>query len=250
MSVKSILKADYPAEVVDALLAAYREIEQNYFLRKWKASELDAGHFVEAARRMLEHALFGTSTPIGQNLPTFNESALKKYEAGTGDDALRILIPRILWSVYGIRNKRGVGHVGPVSPNKMDSTLILADVKWVLAEFVRHASGLSVAETQKQVDEIIERRLDVLWKHGDVTRVLDPKIATRDQVLLLLYDTSPQQADDLRAAVEYANPTNFKKILKRLHAERLIEYTSAQTCIITSRGLVRAEELVRKHSML
>jgi hypothetical protein len=250
MTIETLLKARYPADVVDALLASYREIEQNYFLRKWKASELDAGHFVEAARRMLEHALFGTPTPIGTSLPNFNEAALKKYESASGDEALRILIARILWSIYGIRNKRGVGHVGPVSPNQMDSALILSDVKWVLAEFVRLASGLPPAETQNRVDEIVERQLDLLWKHGDITRVLDPKILTRDQVLLLLYDKSPQPADDLRDAVEYANSTNFQKILKRLHGERLLEFTTAKMCVITSRGIVRAEELVRKHHVV
>jgi hypothetical protein len=133
----------------------------------------------------------------------------------------------------------------------MDSTLILADVKWVLAELVRQASGLPPAETQKMVDEIIERRLDVLWKHGDITRVLDPTIPAREQVLLLLYDKSPQKVEELRTAVEYANPTNFKRIVKRLHVERLIDYNAdTGICIITSRGVVRAETIARDRSVL
>lgn len=250
MTVGGVLKSKYPADVVDALLAAYAEIEHNFFLRKWKASELDAGHFVEAARRILEHALFGAATPIGTDLSKFNDTALKRYENATGDDSLRILIPRILWSVYGIRNKRGVGHVGPVSPNEMDSAMILAAAKWVLAEFVRLASGLPVAQTQELVDQITERRLELLWKHGDITRVLNPKVKTRQQVLLLLYDTSPQTAEDLRRATEYRNVTDFKEILGKLHGERLIEHTAAGLCIITTRGLVEVEAIVRKLRLL
>ena len=183
MDVKTLLRSRFPAAVVDALLDAYREIEHNYVLRKWKASELDAGHFVESARRAIEHERFGAATQIGTDLPRFNENELKRYVAATGDESFRILIPRVLWSIYGIRNKRGVGHVGLVSPNQMDSALILADAKWVLAELVRLASGLSPSETQKLVDAIVERKLDLLWKQGDVTRVLASGIAARDQNL-------------------------------------------------------------------
>jgi hypothetical protein len=250
MNVEAALKTAYPANIVDELLKSYREIEQNYSLGKWKASELDAGHFVEGARRLLEHALFGAATPIGTDMSKFNTGALGKYENASGDESLRLLIPRVLWSIYGIRNKRGVGHPGLVSPNKMDSALILANVKWVLAEFVRLTSGISVSDAQAAVDAITERQLDLLWKHGDITRVQDPKIVTRDQVLLLLYDKSPQQSDDLQRAVEYANSTNFKKILKRLHKDRLIEFADSGTCIITSRGVITAEKLARNKSLL
>jgi hypothetical protein len=250
MSPESILKGTYPPDLVDTLIESYREIEHNYALGKWKASELDAGHFVEASRRMLEHALLGASTPIGKELPKFNEAALKTYEQSSGDESLRILIPRILWSVFGIRNKRGVGHVGPISPNEMDSALILGNVKWVLAEFVRLASGLSPKETQSLIDEIVQRKLGLLWKHGDITRILNPKIPAREQVLLLLYDKSPQKAIDLQSAVEYANPTNFKAIVKNLHSKRFIEFTADTTCIITTAGVVEGERLVKKLNLI
>src|ERR1041385_8521434 len=125
MSIESILKAGHPSDVVDALLTAYKEIESNYALRKWKASELDSGHFVEASRRLIENSLFGNYTPIGQSLPNFNDTVITRYENAAGDESYRILIPRVLKAIYNIRNKRGVGHVGPVSPNEMDSTLIL-----------------------------------------------------------------------------------------------------------------------------
>lgn len=65
MNVDAILKSRYPNDVVRVIIDAYREIEGNYILGKWKASELDAGHFVEGVRRALESELFGSFTPIG-----------------------------------------------------------------------------------------------------------------------------------------------------------------------------------------
>jgi hypothetical protein len=246
MTPATLLKGSYPPEVVEALLAAYVEIESNYALRKWKASELDAGHFVEAARRVIEFKLFGSYTPIGTDLPKFTDGELKRYEQASGghDDEFRILIPRVLKSIYGIRNKRNVAHIGVVSPNEMDATLILYSTKWVLAEFLRQASGMSLPDAQKAVDTIIERHLSLLWKHNGLTRVLH-NIGTREQVLVLLYDESGQTAERLQTAIEYKNGTNFRKILARLHSARLIEHAPDGTCTISPSGLIEAEGIIR-----
>jgi len=251
VTVDALLKQRYPAELVDELLRAYKEIEENYSLSKWKASELDAGHFVEAARRIIEWELRkGQYTPIGQQLPNFNDVVLKQYENLPGDESFRILIPRILYGVYGIRNKRGVGHVGKVSPNKMDSTLILGNAKWVLAELVRLVSGLKPEETQALVDAIVERKLDMLWKHGDITRVLNTNLKTHEEVLILLLDRSPQTVAELQKATEYARADRFRKILQELHKTRFIEVTADGRCIITDKGTLEAEKILKKHSGL
>ncbi len=236
----------FPSDVIDALLAAYSEIENNYALRKWKASELDAGHFVEAARRIIEQALFKSHTPIGKELPDFSDAELKRYEQASGDESFRILIPRILKAVYNIRNKRGVGHLGVVSPNEMDATYILYTVKWVLAELVRLTSGANVREIQAAVNSIVERHLTVLWKHEGIVRILASGLATRQEVLILLYDRSPQAEEELRSVVEYKNESNFRKILSRLHKDRFIEYVSTMAVHITPKGVLQAEQVLLK----
>ena len=159
MTIEAALKAKYSVDVCDALLEAYREIEENFSLQKWKATELDAGHFVEAARRLIEQELFGNCTPIGKSLPAFSDAELKRYENAQGDESLRMLIPRVLKSIFNIRNKRGIGHLGTISANEMDSTLIIYNVKWVLAEFVRLATGTNPSATQQMIDSIVERRV-------------------------------------------------------------------------------------------
>jgi len=246
MNVEAILKAHYPPDLVQALLDAYKEIENNYALGKWKASELDSGHFVEAARRLVENALLGSYTPIGHQLSHFNDVVLKQYEQAAGDESFRMLIPRVLKAIYNIRNKRGVGHVGSVSPNEMDSTLILYSAKWVLAEFVRLASGSKPGDVQRAVDEIVERHIPVLWKTGPQTRVLETRVRAENQILILLYDQSPQSEDGLRAAIEYKNPTNFRSLLRGLHRKRLIEYASPAVCTISPKGIVAAEAVLLK----
>lgn len=246
MTIKTALKTKYPADVCDALLEAYREIEENFSLQKWKTAELDAGHFVEASRRLLEHELFGIYTPIGKSLPTFSDGELKRYESAQGDESLRMLIPRVLKSIFNIRNKRGIGHLGVISANEMDATLILYNVKWVLAEFVRLATDTNPHETQRMIDNIVERRIGLLWKHQGITRILESKMNARDQVLILLFDASPRTESEIQSIIEYKNTTNFRKILQRLHTARMIDWTKGGQAFITPLGSDAAEAAILK----
>jgi len=132
----------------------------------------------------------------------------------------------------------------------MDSTLVLGNAKWVLAELVRIVSGLPPEQPQALVDAIVERKFDMLWKHGDITRVLNTALKTHEQVLILLLDRSPQTIAELQAATEYAHPTRFKKILQALHKKRFIEVASDGRCIITTKGTLEAEKILKKHSSL
>jgi hypothetical protein len=244
MDLKATLAATLPGELVDALLAAYAEIESNFIHRRWKASELDAGHFVEAARRIIEYRLVSTYTPIGKSLPVFNDKLLQQYEQSTGDESYRILIPRVLRAIYGIRNKRGVGHLELISPNEMDATLILYNVKWVLAEILRLESGLTPAETQRAIEVVMERETPLLWKEGAFVRVAHKGLSARDQILLLLYDTNPQSEEDLREQCEYKDARNFRKILKRLHSDKMIFLAPDAKCILMPNGVAAAEAVV------
>lgn len=246
MIAEALLKSAYPVELVEALLSAYKEIESNFAAKRWKASELDAGHLVEAARRVIDFSLTGKYAHIGKSLPSFNDAELKRYEQLAGDESYRLLIPRVLKSIYNIRNKRGVGHLGAVSPNEMDATLILYSSKWVLGELVRLASGATSDPTdaQRAVDRIMERRLDLLWKSGDVVRVLHSDLPARDQVLILLYDQNLQSETALQASIEYKSTSKFRLIIKQLHAARLVEFSPGFPIAITPKGVEAAERLI------
>lgn len=244
-TVQKILETAYGKQIAEKLLSAYVEIESNYSLGKWKASELDAGHFVESVRRILEQELFGSHTSFSKKLKAFDDSVLKNYEQATGhDESYRMLIPRTLKAIYNIRNKRGVGHITGVSPNEMDSTYILYTVKWILAELVRLNSSLSVQETQRLVDNIVERKVGLIWKTSEFTRILYPDMNTRDKVLVLLYDESPRSVEELQGVVEYKNKSDFTKLLRRLHKDALIHFGEDKHCTISPTGIIKAEQII------
>lgn len=247
--IQDILASKYPPDVIEDLIRSYKEIRTNYCLRKYKASELEGGFFVECVRRILYLELFNRIIPLGHPLPKFDHNEIGKYAAVQGKDvAFTLLIPRVLWSIYTVRNQRGAAHVSPVSPNKMDSAYAVAACKWVLAELVRQVSFLPPGECQAIVDELIEKDVQIVWNDGNVKRVLDTKLTSKEKVLVLLYteDGNTLSDADLRRFIEYKNFTEFrKKVLQQLHNSRLLEYRDGK-CQLTPRGILEAEKIIAK----
>ena len=242
--VRAIIESASDKALSDHIIDSYKEVERNYFIKSWKTSELDAGHFVESVRRLIELKLFGKYTPISKGLPPFNDKSMLSYINAEGDDSYRIHIPRALLTVYGIRNKRGVGHLSNVSPNHLDATFILSSVKWVLAEIVRINSSYKPEETSKIVDQIVDRSVEGIWESADITRILVEGINLKEKIIFLLYATEEIFDQKILDIIEYKNQAYFKRTLKHLHSSRFIEYKSNGECLISPKGIAYAEEII------
>ena len=242
--IKTHLLSKYPEELVDSLLAAYVEVLTNYRIEKWKPSELDAGHFVEAARRIIEKELFGKFTPLSKSMGSFSPTVLSKYESASGDETFRILTPRVLFSIYCIRNKRGVGHISLISPNKLDATYILNSTKWVLAELIRVAISADADEAHELTNYILEREVDLIWDDGESFMILSNKLKAEQKILLSLYKRDRIDIEELRVLIGYKNKTNFKKLSEKLKSKNLIDITVDSRCKLSPLGIKEAECIV------
>jgi hypothetical protein len=162
------------------LIAEYQSIVQNYSEHRWSPSELSGGKFCEIVFAILDGHAKGTYA--------VSPRACRKLEQNKHvPRSFQILIPRLLPTLFELRNNRGVGHAGgDVDPNHMDATLVLTSCNWVMSELVRVYHNLQPKEAQSLVDSLVERRIPLIWEGDDVRRVLDPNMKLRSQVLLLL----------------------------------------------------------------
>lgn len=246
MQINTILENASDVKLAEHIINSFKEVEKNFHLKSWKTSSLDAGHFVEAVRRLIELKLYGQYTPINKPLPNFNEKCLNSYLNKQGEDSYRIHIPRLLFTIYGIRNKRGIGHISNIKPNKIDATLILSSCKWVLAEIIRLNSQLPIDETEKLINEIIERNIEGIWEVGETIRILEDGLSLKEKILYLLYNKKSLKDTDIKEITEYSNMTYLKKTLKEFHKKRLIEYKDNGECILSPKGAVEAEKIILK----
>lgn len=151
--VLEILKNKFPEELANSILQSYTATLKEYKKRNWKYAGNEIGQFIEVARRLLEFVFSSKYTPLSERLPFFNESALHTYEQASQsiEVSYRILIPRYLYAMYSIRNKRGIIHKSEIDPNAMDLTILLYSAKWVLSEMVRLSSDLSFEQTSELI---------------------------------------------------------------------------------------------------
>lgn len=205
---------------------------------------MNGGKFCEACIRIIQYETTGgTFSPIGNSISNLIGKLrdFEKLPTTSVNESFRIHIPRVLITMYNIRNKRGVGHLGgDVNPNSSDSTLLVSCADWVMADLFRIYFQCSIDEAQIIVNALVKRRLDLIHEIDDVKKVLLTSLSQRNQTILLLSSVYPKKVstDELIKWIEPANKSYYKNsILRQLHRERLIEYESSGFCIVLPTGL-------------
>ncbi len=242
--VRTSLKGALPSELVDALLACYEAIKQNYYLGRHEPSELNGGKFVEACLPIIQHETnAGKYTPIGTRIGNVigKLRAFEQLPAARAKESFRVHIPRTLVAMYNVRNKRGVGHLGgDVQPNRADASFLAACADWVMAELFRIYYQCSLDEAQDVVDALAQRRLLLVHELQHTKRVMLPSLSLKDQTLLLLTSGFPARVSeaDLLAWVEPRDTSDYRRrVLRALHSQRMIEYEELHWCRILPTGL-------------
>jgi hypothetical protein len=220
------LLGNLPAGLRDELLKEFNKVVTNYREGRWEAAELDIGKFCEVVYSILDGHVKSTF-PVKAFKPASMEAACNLLASASGfPRSVRLQIPRMLISMYDVRNSRGVGHVGgEVDPNHMDATVVLHFAKWIMAELVRIFHAVDVATATAAVEALTERDVPLIWQVGTVKRVLRSNMPTSDKILLLLSSQiSSISEKDLMAWTEYSHVTKFRKILADGHKMKLWEY--------------------------
>ncbi|WP_460487319.1 hypothetical protein [Curvibacter fontanus] len=242
-----------PAGLRDPLLAEYRTIVQSYLERRWTPAALGGGKFCEVVYTIVDGYGAGNYANAPAK-PVNMVNACRALESRSHvPRGFQILIPRLLPALYEVRNNRGVGHVGgDVDSNHMDSAAVLALANWIMGELVRVLHLTSTTEAQQIVDAISIRRIPLVWDGlNGVRRVLDPKIALKDQILLLLDSSADGEAtSDIANWTGSKNRTYFKKLLHQLAKQRMIELSqNEEQATILPPGSVRVEAVIRAHEL-
>lgn len=238
-----------PAGLRQELLNEFEKITRNYRETRWEAAELDGGRLCEVIYTIIAGHLNGDTYPARASKPDRFDDACRKLAhapKASYSKSARLTIPRVLISLYDLRNQRGVGHVGgDVSANHMDATYVLYTAKWLMAELVRLFHQVTVAEATAVVDTLVDRTVPILWKVGDATRVLNTSLSLADKTLLLLYH-QPQGVSeaDLVRDLEQKRPADYRaRILKSLHERKLVEYdATSKYAQLSPTGIREVEE--------
>jgi len=207
------------------LLKEFNSIVNHFLERNWGHTELSGGRFCEVIYTIIDGYSLRNYNSQPKKPRNFVDACRRLENNSNAPRSFQILIPRLLPALYEIRNNRGVGHVGgDVNPNYMDSSAVVSMASWIMAEMIRVFHSVSTPDAQQIVDNLVERRLPLVWKSGDTKRVLDTSLTLKEQILVLIA-SSPIKVDieQLLSWLDYDNRPYFKKLLRQMHSDRLIE---------------------------
>jgi hypothetical protein len=239
------LKAHFNSQLVDELLAAYQEAKHNYFLSGLRLSAVEGGRFCEAALRMLEEITTGSFTGLNQKLDTDKLiSRLANCPKGSYSDSVRLHIPRAIRVVYDVRNNRNAAHLADgIDPNLQDATLVISNLDWILAEFVRQYHNVPATEARRIVDGLVARTVPAIQDFGGFLKILNPRLKVSEYILLLLYERGSAGAtySEIESWVRPAMRRNLRRALARAVDDAAFVHSDRQRFVITKHGMKEVE---------
>jgi hypothetical protein len=154
-------------------------------------------------------------------------------------DSIRLHIPRAIRVVYDIRNKRDAAHLADdIDPNLQDATLVISNLDWILAEFIRLYHNVSADEAQKIIEGLVARKVPVIGDFDGFLKVLNPKLPVSGYVLVLLYERGSAGAifTELEKWVRPKMRGNLRRTLTSMVDKALVHEHAAGTFILTKLG--------------
>jgi len=235
------LKKHFDEALVDELLNSYEDAKHNFYLGGLRLGAVEGGRFCEAAFRLLEQATTGKFTPLGKTLDANGAATrLSNTPSGSFPDSIRLHIPRALRVVYDVRNNRDAAHLADgIDPNLQDAALVIGNIDWVLAEFVRLYYGASANEAQHIIDSLVVRKVPAIQDFEGFLKVLNPKLKVTEFVLLLLYERGTLGAtfEELESWVRPSMRSNLRRTLNKMINEHAYVHGAAARFFITKSGL-------------
>jgi hypothetical protein len=245
------LKAHLDDALVEELLNSYQDAKHNFFLGGLRLGEVEGGRFCEAAFRLLQQIVIKKFTPLGKRLDADSVALqLSNTASGSFPDSVRLHIPRALRVVYDVRNNRDAAHLADgIDPNLQDASLVIGNIDWVLAEFVRLYHSVSPDEAQRIIDALVVRKVPVVQDFDGFLKVLNPKLRVTEFILVLLYErgTAGASYEQLAGWVRPRMRRNLRRTLNKMVDVQAYIHSDAERFRITKLGM-RVVEAKKLHA--
>lgn len=209
-----------------------RELVRQYVRLKTRAWSDDHEGVQESGGKVAEHALRAAQHLAGQqhtplrteirNLPG-EATKLENLPKAQVNDALRVVVPRVIATLYTVRNKRSGGHTASeVDPGRQDALLTERMADWLMAELFRLGTALPLDQAEATIEALAERRLPVVYTSGSYRRVLKSGLEPTAELMVLLY-AEPQGATRQELlAWSRIPPASLNRYVARLESDRLV----------------------------
>ncbi len=241
--IKKDLAAIINPSLAELVVNSYLDMQRRYYASDWKPAELDGGQFCEAIARAIYQ--LDTNNMIDDALPgKLCDKLLDQRIQHRLQEKDRDHFCRVLRTTYKFRNDRGVAHISPIyNANLLDATLIITNVKWMFAEFLRLAWRKEPNELVATIEAIVQLEHPLIHELDGQPLILATKLSAPEETLVYLHHSSNGRLtrDEIRTFVR-ASSAAVTMALNRLENSRHIRISSTGEIVITPLGQKRVLE--------
>ena len=119
-----------------------------------------------------------------------------------------------------------------------DASLVVSNLDWILAEFIRLYHKVSANETTKIIDGIVTRKVPVIEDFDGFLKVLNPSLKVSGYILVLLYErgTAGATFPELEKWVRPSMRSNLRRTLNGMVDDALLHENDAGNFLLTKLG--------------
>ena len=237
-------------ELFYIFLNEFREMKEAYYVQNYELVLTKAGKLVELTFQILSDLAFG-EIPRQPNINQLIRRLESDERAKELNDSLRLIIPRVAYTLYTLRSKRGAVHVNhEVSPNFIDSTLAISMCSWILSEFLRlflKSTEIDVLELINTISKI--NNIPLVEEINGYSVILKPEMTAEEQILIILYFKHPKTVSrkDLNTWVKKSKARISQAIRHLLNNSSIIKVDKGMYRL-TTKGLAEAQEIILKYA--
>lgn len=209
-----LVGSDLAANITDHFLKVRQDVATGTLERA------SPGKFVETFVQCLQQISRG-SYDASPSIDSFLNTRVENDTALP--DGLRFSAGRIARSMYTMRNKRNIAHTGEVDPNGYDLAYLHHAASWIMAELVRCASGVRMAEAGALI-ELLQAPVGTLVEEIDGVRLVHADVSTKVELLILLHSHYPERTsiDAIRQTLSRRSASSIRARISDLNGEKLI----------------------------
>lgn len=215
--------------IISKLIDEYRTVKRAQLLGDHEKVVLHSAKFSELILALIKNKSSGKVVDVDNIYFNKLYNEIRNYPRSSAEEViLTLAIPKVVDSVYTIRNKKDVAHVKAIDPSFIDSVYCTTACDWVLPELVLLFLKADEKEVSELISSILKKKVPTIEEFEDGTIVILRKDLSRsDEILLTLYYFYPQRLSNENLIKSLKTASNIYVYLQRLENEKLIHRTTA-----------------------
>ena len=192
-SIKVIITKISPpldTQLVELLMNEFIEMERRFVLQDWEPATLDGGQFSEILSRIIYHVDSGNLNKIKSvdSCLSYIEDEKNSNSHNFPQRRTSLHMCKVLRTIYKFRSQRGAVHIDPeYSANEIDSSMLISNVRWLMAEILRIFWTADRKEVANTIKEIVHYNVPAVLSVDNKYFVLRTDCTAEEEILLLLH---------------------------------------------------------------